>query len=582
MILYSTGCHSGYNTVNAHGVPNLTIQPDWAQALARKGAVLIGGTGYQYGDADLMEYGERLYLGFTRQLRRPGAIPIGQALVRAKQEYMADTGVALDGVFEKGLLVSALFGLPMLRVEMPGQPSAQPVLPAIVSATQPVTTGPGVALGLLMADVTVAPVVTATERTLTSALDQVTTYRATALLGKDGAVARPGQPLLPLAVYNVSAPGGLAGGVLRGVGLRGASYADQSPIFPLTGAPATEVAGVRSVFRSMSFYPSKPWTVNYFANLADAVGGVTRLMLTPAQFKSSSPASLTGVLRTFASLDFRLYYSRDLSQAALAAPPSLAQVAAENVGGGNIQFRVHATDPLADVQAVWVTYTGITGPLAGLWRSLDLQQDSREPALWTGRLPVGTIPIGDLRYMVQAVNGVGLVTLATNNGEYFTPGVDPGNPATQPTPEPDDAHAAGAAQHQCVRLHGHGQGRVAAPSHGQGRVAEPRDAAARPECGIRPGDADLARHHRRRWGSRGQIPAHGQAGRLSVAGYICWRWGLCPGGGLAPFVLTKQDTTLALNPTNLTVQSGDEWVLVATLQRCSTASRSASGRWSSS
>ena len=186
----------------------------------------------------------------------------------------------------------------------------------------------------------------------------------------------------------------------------------------------------------MSFYPSKPWTVNYFANLADAMGGVTRLMLTPAQFKSSSPDSLTGVLRTFASLDFRLYYSRDLSQAALAAPPSLAQVAADDVGGGNILFRVYATDPLADVQAVWVTYTGINRPLAGLWRSLDLQQDSREPALWTGRLSLGTIPVGDLRYMVQAVNGVGLVTLATNNGEYFTPGVDPGNPAPQPALNP--------------------------------------------------------------------------------------------------------------------------------------------------
>ena len=345
VIFYSTGCHSGYNTVNADGVPNLTPQPDWAQALARKGATLIGGTGYQYGDAELMEYAERLYLGFTQQLRRPGAISVGQALVRAKQAYLADTGVEFDGVFEKSLLVSALFGLPMLRVEMPGQPSAEAVLPPIVTATQPVTSGPGASYGLLLADVTVAPVVTTTERTLTSALDPGTTYQATALQGKDGVVARPGQPLLPLAVYNLNAPGGLAGGVLRGVGLRGARYTDRTPIFPLTGAPATEIAGVRPVFRSMNFYPSKPWTVNYFANLTDAVGGVTRLMLTPAQYQSSAPDSLTGVLRTFASMDFRLYYSRESSPAALAAPPALAQVAAADLGGGNHLFRVYASIP---------------------------------------------------------------------------------------------------------------------------------------------------------------------------------------------------------------------------------------------
>ena len=166
VIFYSTGCHSGYNTVNDHGVPDLTTQPDWAQALARKGAVLIGGTGYQYGDADLMEYGERLYLGFTQQLRRPGAIAIGQALVRAKQDYLADTGVEFDGVFEKSLLVSALFGLPMLRVEMPGIPSTETVLPPLVTGTQAVPGAPGAALGLQFADVTVAPLTIESQRIL--------------------------------------------------------------------------------------------------------------------------------------------------------------------------------------------------------------------------------------------------------------------------------------------------------------------------------------------------------------------------------------------------------------------------------
>ena len=68
-IIFSAGCHSGYSVVQAHAVPNLTQEPDWAQAFAQKGATLIGGTGYQYGDTEFIEYGERLYQEFSRQLR---------------------------------------------------------------------------------------------------------------------------------------------------------------------------------------------------------------------------------------------------------------------------------------------------------------------------------------------------------------------------------------------------------------------------------------------------------------------------------------------------------------------------------
>ena len=47
-IVFSSGCHSGYNLVNAHAVPNVTLDPpDWAQAFAHKGALLIACTGYR-------------------------------------------------------------------------------------------------------------------------------------------------------------------------------------------------------------------------------------------------------------------------------------------------------------------------------------------------------------------------------------------------------------------------------------------------------------------------------------------------------------------------------------------------------
>ena len=73
--MLSAGCHSGYNIVDDAAIDGQTNPPDWAQRMAQQHAVLIGGTGYQYGDTDFLEYSERLYLDIARASardRRPG------------------------------------------------------------------------------------------------------------------------------------------------------------------------------------------------------------------------------------------------------------------------------------------------------------------------------------------------------------------------------------------------------------------------------------------------------------------------------------------------------------------------------
>ncbi|MBI3177722.1 MAG: hypothetical protein HYZ35_07010, partial [Chloroflexi bacterium] len=103
-IIFSAGCHAGYNIVDADGVPLVTEEPDWAQAFNSKGALLIAGTGYQYGDTDFVEYSERLYLGFSQALRTgSGPVSVGQALVAAKQPSLAETPQT-RGIHEKVLL----------------------------------------------------------------------------------------------------------------------------------------------------------------------------------------------------------------------------------------------------------------------------------------------------------------------------------------------------------------------------------------------------------------------------------------------------------------------------------------------
>ena len=63
-LVMSAGCHSGYTIVDGEAVT--TDRYDWTQAMAQQQAVLLGGTGYQYGDTEFLEYSERIYLNVAR------------------------------------------------------------------------------------------------------------------------------------------------------------------------------------------------------------------------------------------------------------------------------------------------------------------------------------------------------------------------------------------------------------------------------------------------------------------------------------------------------------------------------------
>ena len=414
-IIFSAGCHSGYNIVDADAT-GAAEALDWSQAFARRKATLIAGTGYQYGDTDFLEYSERIYAEFAHQLRvGTGPVSIGQALMRAKQIYLASTP-EIRGLHEKALLESAIFGLPMLSINMPGSRDPLPTTSSIVTAPPAIGTNPGLALGLKSANVTLNPTTTVNTVVL-SQLNSATppatvgTVTATYYRGRDGVVTNPGEPALPLQSENVSVPGA----VLRGVGFRSGAYTD-STIVPLTGAADTEIRGIHNAFSSTVFYPMRPWTVNYYDALAGA-GGPTRLLVTPAQHKVANIGDQTATLRKYTDLGFRLYYSDYRGDAAQSAAPTINSIQAA-VMGSNVAFRAHVTgDPAAGIQQVWITHNGSPNT----WQSLDLNQSATDSTLWTGTLALtGGMTSGNLRFMAQAVNGVGLVAMDDNLGSYHT------------------------------------------------------------------------------------------------------------------------------------------------------------------
>jgi hypothetical protein len=425
-IIFSAGCHSGYNLVDGDVVPGVTLPLDWAQAFAQKKATLIAGTGYQYGDTDFLEYSERLYFNFAQQLRRGAAgsaVSVGEALVKAKRDYLGTTP-DIRGIHEKAVLEATLFGLPMLGVNMPSGRGDPADVGGI--APVPVTTGPAAELGLETFDLGLSPVLTPHSIDLKNppydALPADPTFSTTTarwLSGPDGVVSNPAEPALPLLAVNVTPTPAHSDVVLRGVGFRGGDYKDDS-VVPLTGAATTELRGVHAPFVSPVFYPMKLWNPNYFGAL-DGTGG-TNLLVTPAQHRADNVAAGTSVRRKYTKLDLRLFYSGDLSKAALSDAPSIVSVDAQEVGPG-VAFTAQVVgDPAAAIHEVWITYTDGDG----MWVPLDLAQcvaplsaacgtieDSR---LWKGTL--ATSP-GPIQYVVQAASGVGLVSFDDNRGSYY-------------------------------------------------------------------------------------------------------------------------------------------------------------------
>ena len=431
VLVMALGCHGGYSIPTSDLLNNISPEPDWAKVFLREGAAgYISATGYAYGDTELKEYGERLFLNVAEQLRTgSGPVSLGQALVKAKQQYLAETA-QLTGIDQKTLVEMTLYGLPMMKVDLPGAPLPAENDTSIVSGT---TAVPGSSFGLTSGSVSLSPVLSTNTKSLQN-LSAAGTVMTTYLSGADGVVVNPFEPIYPKEIDNIS----VSGKQLRGVAFRGGSYTDLSGIIPLTSSPTTETSTAHLSYNTPVFYPTQVWAPNY----TDAFsGGNTRLITFPAQFRSSALGATDGTLRKFSSLNLQFYYlpsnwstagSPAVKAAAVSAAPSI--LGASGVADGNeIHFSVNAkADGSAGVQAVWVLYSGITGsPYHGTWAPFDLTRNADDAALWEGTL---TLPSGapeDILFMVQAVGGAGLTTLATNLGAYYS--VAPQSTGTPPS-----------------------------------------------------------------------------------------------------------------------------------------------------
>ncbi len=402
-LVWSTGCHAGYGVVDGDGIPGITQGLDWAQAMAEKGATLVAGTSFQYGDDALVEYSERIYAEFARQLRvGTGPVDVGSALVESKLAYLASTP-DISNLHRKALISASLFGLPMFAVDMPGTRATTSLSSSIVTGTTN-TNGVDYAgvdltnLGIQRRDVD---------------LDGDGITDATYYVGRDGTSSTPGEAVLPRYVANVTVPGR----ILRGVGFRGGAYTEENVVTPLVSAPGTESSGAQTPLTSTSFTPARIWSVSHFGELSGGTG--TNLVVTPAQHRVQTSGDPTAIRRVYDDVDLRLFYAEPSDPVFALAPSVLAVSAVNDLGTVTFSMKV-AGAPQAPVTSVWVTYTFGATEASPSWRSVDLAQSAQEPTLWFGTLLLDGRNPSALRYIVQAVNSAANVAWEDDGGPYYS------------------------------------------------------------------------------------------------------------------------------------------------------------------
>ena len=406
-LVFSTGCHAGYNLVDPDGIAGVTQTADWAQVLSRKGATLVAGTGFQYGDDELIEYSERIYAEFAHQLRvGSGPVAVGDALVRSKLAYLAATP-EVKGMHQKALLTASVFGLPMFSLNMPGTRDGTGGGPG-PSIVGPIDASSGVAIGNV---------------NLTNSQFQVpaassngpngTTY----LTGRNGVASNPGEPALPRYVGNV----GVSGKVLRGVGLLGRSFHGHGRSSAVHRRPRH---GVRR-------NPDAVLVDDILSRLgcgqpATSVicpVGLQRSWSTPAQHKVQNPGDATATRRLFSNLNLRLFYANAGDPAAAqAAVPTIGNVTAVLAGSVvTVNAVISGTNSTGadNVKTAWLTYSyGNTG--CTCWTSVLLTRSAADPTQWSATLGVGGNDPAALRFIVQAANSAALVGINDNHGAYFS------------------------------------------------------------------------------------------------------------------------------------------------------------------
>ena len=407
------GCHSGHNVIDREARAAYPYAKSWAEALLARGATLIGGTGYQYGESVLLANSEKLYTLLTEELIRSSEVALGDALIAAKRRYL-EQKMPVRGIDQKLLEVATLYGLPMLtaKVKTPVAPSDP-----VTVAPEPVAERDGLRARTMVL-----------ESGLTSAhllVDDAIEYFKT-----HPAIVRPLRPVLPGIFRDITAADQSPVGVLWTDG----AY-NEAASAALIAVPVLErdiSPAKRPRYRNRAFLPTRPF------RLVRGVGTRHTFAFAPMQYRYDAALAAGGVRRIWEKATVTVYYARGTDPNMAFDAPVLRspQIAAS----GDVSVVVRHFASAAEPVRVFASYLDgarlRTVELQGVGASaLDGLGFTR---LFRGQLTGFTALAPELRRVFfQAVGGNGRVSSLTNGGRLFGIGRAPAVATTIELGPPD-------------------------------------------------------------------------------------------------------------------------------------------------
>lgn len=413
-ILISIGCQSGLSISDHDALGGvITRTYDFPQAFASRGAAYIANTGFGYGDSEAIGYSEELALQLVRALSQEDGMPIGQALMQAKQAYYTDAGFSSFSEYDEKVLVEwTLYGLPMIEVHLPAnlslprqeRQSEGVFLPVPVGSTAPPALQQVVTMPISVLS-TFTPV------TITTGNGQPAgTYlnvTATVQIGNESPITitgdlevnpgRPLQPRLTLPIQATNTPY-VAHGVVFGSG----HYDDNVNFDPVVSRIVSDTAKNEPPFGFPQWYPMPMHMVNRL-RLGDHYAA-EKLVFSPSQYLAQT--AVTGTARLYDGLQLQVLYAPVSITDFF--PPTIQQVQVITSVQG-ISFTVTVTD-MSGVAQVLVTYDNSQGD----WQSAALTNSY--PGVWQGIIH----PTNMKQAFIQAVDSAGNVSISANKGYYFT------------------------------------------------------------------------------------------------------------------------------------------------------------------
>jgi hypothetical protein len=398
ILVYTPGCHAGLQVPNTNSVEPTDL-PD---AYFTRGANYVANTGYGYGIRNGVALSEKMMRLYTQELLKGGTAIMGQALTKAKARYIQED-TSISAYDQKVVQQLIFYGLPMykLQTSITGTlgdendfPSADFVF-NLSNGTFGDTVITGTASIIIGGDLgTLGPSDILTEVT---PADGFGTYYAL----NNSTHADVGQPVQPLFFGNVT---GNQGRTARSVLFKGGQYEVVNNFDPVIVSPLTSDF---STSPELTFTESLGW----FPAVPVALQTRDGRSILSSQLGQYDPNNRQA--RLYKEVDVEMIYSlsTDVTQ-----PEVLIVDGLYNPTSNRVEVKVGATDS-SGIQKVVASYTQDTGN-TGTWSSIELKYDSVR-AKWGGNFKGGA----STRFYVSVVDGAGNVTVVTNKGQYFVPGI---------------------------------------------------------------------------------------------------------------------------------------------------------------